>query len=101
MKGLAGLVQKGLVSGNTLGWSRGGQFWPMSSGDKSFRRRFARARVLPRFEPGRLAQRGVGVHDSLCHKPTRRLRMEHQLWEGEAWAVGCALLPAPEELAGA
>jgi len=27
--------------------------------------------------------------------------MEHQLWEGETWAVGCALLPAPEALAGA
>src|SRR5262249_12199824 len=41
------------------------------------------------------------VQDSLCHQPTRRLRMEHQLWKGETWVVGCALLPAPEELAGA
>jgi hypothetical protein len=52
---VAGMVQNGPVLGNTLGWLSGGQFWPISSGPKSFRRQIARARVLPWFEPGLVA----------------------------------------------
>jgi hypothetical protein len=47
-----GMVRNGAVMGNTLGWLSAGQFWPISSGPKRFRRQIARARVLPWFEPG-------------------------------------------------